>query len=88
MANINAFSIMVEETKALVQEKMQQDKLPDYTSRKQLHLILNELDKMEQIRSSHLFAPYYPRAIVDSWDFSDPLAIRLMELSKLYRALK
>lgn len=48
---------------------------------------IDELDKMAQIRDIHLFRPYYPKAIADSWDHSNPLAIRLLELSGLYRNL-
>ena len=82
------FQSMVEETRALVQEEIQNnDNRPSYILEKQLYLILDELDKMERIRDIHLFHPYYPKGIADSWDYSNPLAIRLMELSELYRRL-
>ena len=37
----------------------------------QLELILVELNKMDQIRNCHVFYPYYPKVINDSWDYSD-----------------
>lgn len=46
-----------------------------------------EIDKMERIRDIHLFQPCYPKGIADSWDDSNPLGIRLLELSELYRRL-
>ena len=30
---------------------------------------------------------YYPNVIVDSWDYSDPLGIELMELAALYEKI-
>jgi hypothetical protein len=64
------------------------DNVPDFILEKQLYLILEELDKMERIRDIHLFHPYYPKGIADSWDYSNPLAIRLLELLESYRELQ
>ena len=36
---------------------------------------IDELDKMAQIRDIHLLRPSYPKAIADSWNHSNPLAI-------------
>lgn len=82
------FQSMIAEIKALVQEEIDnKDNRPDYVLEKQLYSILDELDKMERIRNIHLFYPYYPKGIADSWEYSNPLAIRLMELLELYRKL-
>ena len=86
---MDEFQSMVEETKALVQKEIKnKDNVPDFILEKQLYLILEELDKMERIRDIHLFHPYYPQGIADSWDYSNPLAIRLLELLESYRELQ
>ena len=82
------FQSLVEETKVLVQKEIEnKDTRPDYILEKQLYFILDELDKMERIRDIHLFHPFYPKGIADTWDYSNPLAIRLLELLELYRNL-
>lgn len=82
------FQLMIQESKTLVQEEIKnKGNRPDYIKEKQLFSILDELDKMERIRNSHLFYPYYPKGIADSWDFSNPLAISLLELLDLYTKL-
>ena len=83
---MDEFQSMVEETKALVQKEIKnKDNRPDFILEKQLYLILEELDKMERIRDIHLF---YPKGIADTWDYSNPLAIRLLELLESYRELQ
>ena len=82
------FQSLVEETKVLVQKEIEnKDNRPDYILEKQLYVILDELDKMERIRDIHLVHPFYPKGIADTWDYSNPLAIRLLELLELYRNL-
>lgn len=82
MAN---FHSMVEEVKALVENQIKnKENRPVYILDKQLYSILNELDKMDKIRNSDLFYPYYPKGITDSWDYSNPLAIKLMDLLEIY----
>ena len=83
---MDEFQSMVEETKALVQKEIKnKDNGPDFILEKQLYLILEELDKMERIRDIHLFHQYYPKGIAD---YSNPLAIRLLELLESYRELQ
>ncbi len=50
----------------------------------QLQGILEEL-KNSNIRKN--IPLYYPQIIVDSWDYSDPLGIELMELAALYEKI-
>lgn len=86
--NMTTFQSMIEEIKIIVQAELKnKDNRPSYMSEKQLCFILKELDKMEQIRNIHLFYPYYPKGIADSWDYANPLAIKLFELLELYRKL-
>lgn len=47
----------------------------------QLQGILEELKNSSAKKNISL---YYPRVIVDSWDYSDQLGIELMELAALY----
>lgn len=83
------FQLMLEEVQALVQEAIQnKDNRPSYVLEKQLHFILNELDKMGQIRNVHLFCSYYPKGIADTWDYSNPLTDKLMDLFALYSKLQ
>lgn len=82
------FQSMVEETKVLVQKEIEnKGHRPDYILEKQLYFILDELDKMGRIRNIHMFHPYYPKGIADTWDYSNPLTIRLLELLDSYRKL-
>lgn len=50
----------------------------------QLQGILEELKKSCIKKNIPL---YYPNVIVDSWDYSDPLGIELMELAALYEKI-
>ncbi len=82
------FQMVLEETRTLVKESLtNRDRRPSYMSEKQLIFILNELNKMERIRNIHFFCPFYPKGISDSWDYSNPLSIKLLELLELYREL-
>lgn len=82
------FQSMLEEVKTLVQNEINNpEKRPDYMSERQLRFILAELDKMGRIKDIHLFCPYFPRGITDSWDLSDQLAVKLLKLCELYGKL-
>lgn len=53
-------------------------------SEAQMDSILKELQMMREEKGRVL---YFPRTIVDSWDFSDELGMKLMGLSDMYRRL-
>lgn len=79
------FDEIIEETKVFVREQiMNRDNRPNYMSEKQLYSILDELEKMDQIRNKDLFFPYYPKGIEDSWNYSEPLADKLLKLLEVY----
>lgn len=83
--NMANFQVMMDETKALVKKYLtNKSTLPSYMLENQLELILVELNKMDQIRNCHVFYPYYPKVINDSWDYSDLLGTKLLELLELY----
>lgn len=85
---MKSFQSMVEETRILVQAEIKnKENRPSYMLDKQLYTILEELDKMENIRNIQSFLPYYPKGITDCWDDSHPLAIKLMDLLEIYRKL-
>lgn len=63
------------------------DSCPKYMSGQQLESILEELDNMDRIRDKKVFSPYYPKVIVDSWDYRDALATQLMDILELYNRL-
>ncbi|MFR2694262.1 MAG: hypothetical protein ACLTBV_30405 [Enterocloster bolteae] len=87
---MDEFQSMVEETKALVQKEIKnKDNVPDFILEKQLYLILEELD----VNGANQRHPIYSiliarKGIADSWDYSNPLAIRLLELLESYRELQ
>lgn len=53
----------------------------------QLKSIINDINKMNEIRDSNIFLPSFPRFIVDSWDFSDSLGIELLNFYELYKKI-
>ena len=56
-----------------------------HKSYEQLKSILEELEKMLNEKG---LSTYYPRIIVDSWDFNDQLGLELLELEELYKRWK
>ena len=54
----------------------------------QLENMLNELNKMKSNMNPKMFTPYYPKAIVDSWDFNSELAKKLLDIADEYSKLK
>lgn len=48
----------------------------------QLQTILKELDTMERAKGLIIS---YPRIIIDSWDYLDPLGLELVELAEQYK---
>lgn len=51
----------------------------------QLQLILSELEKSYDTPNVNLS---FPRLIVDSWDYSDELGIKLINLADKYKRIK
>ena len=51
----------------------------------QLQLILSELEKSYDTPNVNLS---FPRLIVDSWDYSDELGIKLINLAEKYKRIK
>lgn len=85
---MDQFHEIINEVKSLVEnEILNKDTLPEYMSEKQLYFILDELKKMDRIRNSKLFFPYYPKGIVDDWDYSNQLTEKLLEVLEVYRKL-
>ena len=69
------FHTLVKETKSRIWIFMEdKEGRPSYMSDQQLEAIVEELDKMDRIRDEKVFYPYYPKCIVDGWDYKDPLA--------------
>lgn len=54
---------------------------------KHIENVLTEIDKMKNNMSPEIFIPYYPRGIVESWDFNNKLGSDLLELASLYMKL-
>lgn len=82
------FQSMIEDVKSLLQKKLlNKENLPNYMQEKTINLILEELDYMVKIRNINLFYPTYPIMIVDSWDYSDVIGTKLLELLDIYKKL-
>lgn len=69
------------EIQALIDNK---EGRPRYMSDDQLESIKRELREMDKVKDKKVFYPYYPKCIVDCWDFQDALGTQLMDLLKLY----
>ena len=59
--------------------------VPSHTSAAALSSILAELRLMDTSESGGEHLPAYPRMIVDSWPYGDPLGRKLLEIAELYR---
>lgn len=51
---------------------------------KQLKMTVDELDKMDQIRDTKQFMPYYPKGINDCWEYNDKLGQELLAVLDIY----
>lgn len=56
-------------------------------STQQLLTIMSEIQRMIEVRNVKAFLPSYPRLIIDSWDFTDPLGLELINLFEMYKKL-
>ena len=75
---------LIKEIKTLIKDK---DSRPRYMTESQLESIVDELCKMDYARNHEKFYPYYPRGIVDSWDYNDELGRKLLEHLDIYCSL-
>jgi hypothetical protein len=53
----------------------------------QLSTIMGDIQQMSEVRNDKTFLPSYPRFIIDSWDFTDPLGMELINLLEIYKKL-
>lgn len=85
---MDRFHIMIKDTQNDMKELIKNpDKLPWYMSISQLEMTIDELDKMDQIRDSKSFYPFYPRGITDCWDMDDKLGKKLFDILEAYKKL-
>lgn len=76
------------EIKMKIQQEISEErKEGSKKSKQQLLTIMDEITKMSEIRNDKEFLPGYPRFIIDSWDFTDPLGIELINLFDIYKKL-
>ena len=62
--------------------------MPSYMHEKQLEMIIGELDNMVEDKGQGTFYPYYPKGIVDCWEFDDTLGKKLMQIADIYSKLR
>ena len=87
-AQMSDFHTLVEKTKSKIRSLMEdKEGRPGYMSDQQLEAIGIELDKMDRIRDKRVFCPYYPKVIIDGWDYKDPFAKQLMDILDVYDRL-
>ncbi len=53
----------------------------------QLKTMLSEIEKMKLFMNPKEFTPYYPIAIVDSWNYNSKLGLKLLDLAEKYKKL-
>ena len=56
-------------------------------SMQQLLTIMGDIQQMSEVRNDKAFLPSYPRFIIESWDFTDPLGMELIKLLEIYKKL-
>lgn len=71
-----------------IQKLLDNDEIrPKYMNEKQLESIKLELLEMDRVRDKNVFYPYYPKGVVDCWDYEDDLAVLLMKHLEIYCSL-
>ena len=82
-----SFDELVSEAKEMINELIKHpEKRPPYIPDSPAW-ILKQLDEMLKYRDYNAYRPSFPRIITDSWDYSDELAHKLMDVSALYEKL-
>lgn len=85
---MDRFSKIIEDIKGKIREIISNPKkMPLYMSIEQLKMTVDELNKMDQIRDTKQFMPYYPKGINDCWDFNDELGKELLAVVDIYMKL-
>lgn len=74
---------------SILQEKVavEIEKSKKGTKRKNMLQLQGILEELKNSCIKKNIPLYYPNVIVDSWDYSDPLGIELMELAALYEKI-
>ena len=71
-----------------IQKLIDNDEIrPKYMNEKQLESIKLELLEMDRVRDKNVFYPYYPKGVVDCWDYKVDLANLLMKHLEIYCSL-
>ena len=89
MINTKKFEDKYNELILVVENEIKMvDKGVSKRSSQQLKTIVHDMDKMNEFRDAKLYAPSFPRFIVDSWDYNDSLGIELLKLFEMYKRMK
>ncbi len=82
---IDNFKKNVEQIKFLLNEEIELIKSGHSNKNvEQIKTILYDVENMDIIRNSKLYRPVFDKIIIDSWDYSDGLGIKLLRLFKVY----
>jgi len=86
--SLDCFNRLVDETKNEILALLKNpESMPKYMIDRQLHSILEELNKMRTAIGQFDFYPYYPKGITYCWDYNDNLAKKLMHIAEIYQKL-
>lgn len=82
------FDNLYNEIRIKLQNEIDEARIGDSKkSMQQLLTIMEEIQHMSEVRNDKAFLPSYPRFIIDSWDFTDPLGMELIKLLEIYKKL-
>ena len=70
------------------QLKEKLEKIRKGESKHEFHQIYHILQEVKRMETEKGLTPYYPRIIVDSWDYNDVLGMDLLKLVNLYKGLR
>ena len=88
MTVLERFNSLYSEIKIKLQSEIDDTKKGvSKKSTQQLLTIMSETQQMSEVRNAKDFLPSYPRFIIDSWDFTNPLGQELINLFDLYKKL-
>ncbi len=83
------FVLLIDDAKHDIKNYLEHpEMMPGYMLKKQLEMIIRELNIMVEDKGRGTFYPYYPKGITDSWDYNDTLGKKLMQIVNIYLKLR
>ncbi len=78
------------EKNSKLQIKVQKEiaKVEQGTSEKNCNQLVTIIDELKKMTNEESFVPSFPRFIIDSWDYTDPLGLELVDLVEMHKKSK